>query len=133
MRETYKVVQPSSGFPFPEKGIWIPCAPIKTAFYTWKATWSKVLTLDKLQRRGWQLPNRCYLCGCTEETIHHILLHCIIVSSLWEIILNLVAIHWDFPKMVKEAITSWKERRERRLGIIFLCALFGSFGRRRIV
>ncbi|RVX09334.1 putative mitochondrial protein [Vitis vinifera] len=27
----------------------------------------EILTLDKLQRRGWQLPNRCFLCGYEEE------------------------------------------------------------------
>ena len=102
------MLQPRSGCPFPEKGIWVPCAPIKTTFYAWEAMWGKVLTLDKLQRRGWQLPNRCYLCGCAEETIHHIVLHCTTVSALWEIIFNLVGVQWVFPKTVKEVITSWK-------------------------
>ena len=68
--------------------------------YAWEAAWGKVLTLDKLQRRGWQLRNRCNLCGCVEETVHHILLHYPIVSSLWEIIFTLVGVHWVFPKTV---------------------------------
>ena len=52
--------------------------------------------MDKLQRRGWHLPNRCYLCGCDEETVHHLLLHCSVVSPLWEIIFSLVGISWVF-------------------------------------
>ena len=55
--------------------------------------WGKVLTLDKLQRRGWQLPNRCYLCGC----------------ALWDIIFAIVGAHWIFPKTVKDAIISWRD------------------------
>ena len=58
---------------FLAKGVWVPSAPTKAAFYAWETAWGKVLTLDKLQRRGWHLPNRCYLCGCAEETIHHLL------------------------------------------------------------
>ncbi|RVW13168.1 hypothetical protein CK203_097770 [Vitis vinifera] len=43
--------------------------PTKVAFYAWEATWGRVLTLDRLQKRGWQLPNCCFLCGCEEETV----------------------------------------------------------------
>ena len=86
----------------------MPSVPSKVAFFVWEAAWGKVLTLDKLQRRGWQLPNRCYLCGCAEESIHHILLHCLVVRPLWEIILSLVGISWVFPKEVKDVLLSWK-------------------------
>ena len=36
----------------------------------------KILTLDELQRRGWTLANKCFLCDIYEESIDHILLHC---------------------------------------------------------
>ena len=32
---------------FLKKGIWVPCAPTKTTFYAWEATWGKVLALDR--------------------------------------------------------------------------------------
>ena len=51
-------------------------------FFAWEAAWRKVLTLDRLQRRGWQFPNCCFLCGCEEETINHILIHCTVVRIL---------------------------------------------------
>ena len=70
----------------------------------WEATGGKILTLDKLQRRGWHLPNRCYLCERDEESAHHILLHCQVVSHLWVLFLSLVGLSWVFPKMVKEAL-----------------------------
>ena len=85
-----------------------------------------VVTLDKVQRRGWQLPNICYIYGRIEETIHHLLLHCPIVSALWEIILNLVDVCWVFPKMVKEAITSWRglsmgKKKKKTAHSVLLC------------
>ena len=82
--------------------------PSKVSFFAWEAAWGKVLTLDKLQRRGLHLPNRCFLCGCVEETIHHILLHCLDVRPLWDIILSLVSVSWVFPKDVKAMLLSWK-------------------------
>lgn len=109
IREVYKRFSLCSLFPFPEKGIWVPCFVPKLLFCL-GGSLGKVLILDKLQRRGWQLPNRCFLCGCAEEMIHHILLHCNVVSSLWEIIFTLVNVHWVFPSTVKETIGAFVGR-----------------------
>ena len=75
VRNAYNLLVSSSISRFPVKQIWMASVPSKVSFFAWEAVWGKVLTLDKLQRRGWHLPNRCFLCGCAEETIHHILLH----------------------------------------------------------
>ena len=48
----------------------------KLVFFAWEAVWGKVLILDQLQRRGWSLTNRCFLCLRHEESIDHLLLHC---------------------------------------------------------
>ena len=82
--------------------------PTKVVFFAWEATWGKVLTLDRLQRRGWQFPNRCFLCGCEEETVNHILLHCTVVRVLWEIVFVLFGIQWVFPETVKDMLFSWR-------------------------
>ena len=75
---------------FPIKGIWVHCVPTKATFFAWEATWGKILTLDELQRRGWHLPNRCFLYGRDEESAHHILLHRPMVSHLWDLFISLV-------------------------------------------
>ena len=102
------MLNPGANPLFPGKGIWIPCVPTKATFFAWEATWGKVLTLDKLQRRGWHLPNRRYLCGRDEESIHHILLHCPMVSPLWDLFFSLNGFSWAFPKSIKDALISWK-------------------------
>ncbi|RVW88955.1 hypothetical protein CK203_029438 [Vitis vinifera] len=43
---------------FPYKGVWVDKVPTKAAFFAWEATWGKILTLDGLQKWGWQFPNR---------------------------------------------------------------------------
>ena len=58
--------------------------------------------------RGWQLPNRCFFCGCEEENINHILLHCTVVRALWEIAFALFGVQWVSPEKVKEALFCWR-------------------------
>ena len=37
---------------FPRNGIWVEKVPTKLAFFAWEAAWGRVLTLDRLQKRG---------------------------------------------------------------------------------
>ena len=68
-----------------------------------------MLTLDRLQKIGWQLPNCCFLCGCEKETINHILIHCTVARVLWDIVLGLFGVQWVFPENVKEVLFSWRD------------------------
>ena len=58
------------------KFIWNSCVPTKVGFFAWEASWSKVLTLDHLKKKGRALANRCFLCGKEEEAVDHLLIHC---------------------------------------------------------
>ena len=83
---------------FPIKGIWVQYVPTKASFFAWEAAWGKILTFDKLQRRGWPLPNHCYLCGRDEESVHH--------SRLWDLFFSIVGFSWVFLEIVKDALLS---------------------------
>ena len=123
------MLHPGPGAHFPAKGIWVPNVPSKLAFYVWEAAWGKVLTLDKLQRRGWQFPNRLHLCGQAEETVNHLLLHCSVISSLWEIIFSLMGASWVFLRPSRRLFTARRDllwaKRGKSCGILFLCVFFG--------
>ena len=43
-----------------------------------------------------------------EETVNHILIHCIVVRVLWDIVLGLLGVQWVFPKTVKDVLTCWR-------------------------
>ena len=107
-KEAYRLVARTNDIVFPSRCIWVDLVPTKVAFYAWEATWGRVLTLDRLQKRGWQLPNCCFLCGCEEETVNHILIHCIVVRVLWDIVIGLSGVQWVFPEIVNEVLTSWR-------------------------
>ena len=121
---------------FPNRCIWMDKVPTKVSFFAWEASWGKIFTLDRLQRRGWQLPNRCFLCGCEEENVNHMLLHCIVVKTLWEIVLAIFGVQWVFPESVKEVLFSWRGsfvgKKRKKSGISFRCVYFGRFGRKGI-
>ena len=111
---------------FPYRGVWVDKVPTKAAFFAREAAWGKILTLDRLQKRGWQLPNCCFLCGCEEENVNHILLHYIVVRVLWEIVLALFRAQCVFPKTVKEVLFSWRgpfagKKRKKIWNSIPLC------------
>ena len=108
IRGAYNLVAAPNTLVFPGKNIWVDMVPSKVAFFAWEATWEKILTLDRLQVRGWQLPNCCFLCGCEEENVNHILLHCTVVRSLCEIAFALFGVQWVFPERVKEALFCWQ-------------------------
>ena len=82
VKEAYRLLITPNYISFSKNCIWVVRVPTKVVFFAWEATWGKVLTLNRLQKRGWQFPNRCYLCGCEEETVNHILLHCKVVRVL---------------------------------------------------
>ncbi|KAJ9707979.1 hypothetical protein PVL29_000172 [Vitis rotundifolia] len=126
VKDVYNLLSGPSDCVFPNRCIWMDKVPTKASFFAWEATWGKILTLDKLQRRGWQLPNRCYLCGCEEENANHILLHCTVVRALWEIVLALFGVKWVFPESVKEVLLTWKgpfvgKKRKKVWNSIPLC------------
>ena len=112
--------------------------PTKIMFYTWEATWGKILTLDRLQKRGWQLTNRCFLCACEAENVDHLLIHCTAARVLWDLVLGLVRVKWVFPNTVKEVLYSWGGgvllwgKKGKSFGIPFRYSFFGWFGRKGI-
>ena len=73
---------------FPSDSIWRVGVPPKVAFFAWETSWGKVLTLEQLQRRGFSLANRCFLCLSEVETVDHLLLHCVKAWVLWNLLLS---------------------------------------------
>ncbi|RVW21264.1 hypothetical protein CK203_108104 [Vitis vinifera] len=108
VKDAYGLLTSHSTSLFPKKGIWVENVPSKLAFFAWEATWGRILTIDRLQKRGWQIPNQCYLCGSDEENVNHLLIHCTVASVLWGMVLSLFGAQWVFSETVKEVIISWK-------------------------
>ena len=79
----------------------------RVSFFGWEATWRKALTLDQLQKRGWSLVNRCYLCERHKKSIDHILLHCDKAKTLWTLLCSLFGVQWVLPATIKAMLLGW--------------------------
>ena len=94
--------------PFPALSVWNTMVPLKVGFFAWEASWGKVLTLDQLKKRGRSLANRCYICEEEEETLNHLLVHCLKARLLWDLILAIVGFGWVFPFSVRQVLLAWQ-------------------------
>ncbi|RVX07795.1 hypothetical protein CK203_021805 [Vitis vinifera] len=134
VKEAYSLLDRPLEVVFPKNKIWVERVPTKIMFFAWEATWGKILTLDRLQKRGWQLPNCRFLCACEEENANHILIHCYSGQSAVGLVLGLVGVQWVFPKTVKEVLYSWGMllwgKKGKSFGIPFRYLFFGRFGRK---
>ena len=103
----FRALQPVSLASFPLKIIWNSCVQSILSFFAWEASWGRVLTLDRLQKRGWALANRCFPCQTFEESIDY-LLHCEKTREVWMLLLSLFGVSWVFPFSVKETLLGWR-------------------------
>ena len=93
--------------PFPWCIIWKSWAPVRVGFFAWEAPWNRVLTTDQLKRRGWNMPNRCFLCKEEEETNDRLFLFCNKASMLWNLIFSLFDVQWVLHSTVRGNLLGW--------------------------
>ncbi|KAJ9687212.1 hypothetical protein PVL29_015890 [Vitis rotundifolia] len=135
VKDAYSWLDRPTNVIFPKNKIWMERVPTKISFFAWEATWGKIWTLDRLQKRGWQLPNRCFLCACEAESVNHILIHCTVVRVIWDLVLGLVGVKWVFPNTVKEVLYSWGGafvgRKRKKLWNSIPCFIFWTVWKER--
>lgn len=107
VKSLYKVLEPDSPVCFLVKIIWNHWVQPKISFFAWEASWGKVLTLNQIQKKGWALSNRCFLCQDYEESIDHLLLHCKKTREVWNLFFTLFGVCWVFPSSVRETLVRW--------------------------
>lgn len=55
--------------------VWIKGFTPKVNIFFWLLVLSKILTTDNLSKRGFPIPNRCYLCLKETKSVDHLFLH----------------------------------------------------------
>jgi len=78
--------------------VWRTQAPSRAAFFSWSATFGKILTLDNLRKRHVIVINRCCMCKKTEESVDHLLLHCDVAFVVWYSLFNRFGLSWVMPR-----------------------------------
>ncbi|KAF3779907.1 hypothetical protein EJ110_NYTH40347 [Nymphaea thermarum] len=66
--------------------IWASYAPAKSCWYSYIACEGRLPTLDRIQKTGIHLANRCSFCYCAEEANAHVLINFKIAKEVWRYI-----------------------------------------------
>jgi len=48
-----------------------------------------------------------------EESVDHLLVHCRLVSSLWDLCLSLMGVGWVQPSNVRDVVVTWRRRMKK--------------------
>ena len=88
----------------PTNIIWNPYVPTKVGLFAWEAWWDKILTMQQLKKRGYQLANRCPFYRKEEEMLDHILIPCPSIWDLWINLISVLRICWSCPYAEKYLI-----------------------------
>lgn len=62
---------------------WKALAENKVKIFCWLLSHGRVLTADRLIRRGWQGSVTCSMCGSHQESAEHLLINCCFARQIW--------------------------------------------------
>ncbi|CAN1815968.1 hypothetical protein LINPERHAP1_LOCUS27616 [Linum perenne] len=94
---------------FPRDVIWLKGVPPKIQAFSWLVFHGKIASLDNLQKRGFQLANRCVLCSSNLESINHLFLRCEFAERVWNRISSALSIFGPRGENVKSVFMEWKD------------------------
>lgn len=81
--------------------------PSKVSLFMWNAFLDKILTIDNLKSKGWNLADRCVMCLQEEESMDHLFVHCAMGHMVWRFFLSHLNVLWSFPFHFRELISGW--------------------------
>lgn len=88
----------------------------KANFSFWLAIQNKILTIENLHKRGFVIPNRCYLCESQLETSNHFFLCCSFAQRNVLCSSKIVGVKWVAPESFQDLCLGWNPpSRNRRI------------------
>lgn len=108
VKSYYTMLHSGEHISFPWKSIWKVKAPRCFAFFLWATTLGRILTVDSLRRRSFQLITQYYVCKKDDETINHLLLHCEYAVDIWHLVINNFGVFWAMPDNILQLLYCWK-------------------------
>ena len=83
VKSTYKLMFEKNLEPNDWGNVWFNHLILKNNIFWWTTIHGKIVTIDNLIKRGFQISNRCYMCKREEESINHLFLHCRFSFKVW--------------------------------------------------
>lgn len=89
------------------KNHWWP----KISLFTWLTAKNKILTWDRIQKKGFCGSSRCYLCKREEETRDHLFINCLYTRKLWLDTKKTFSKSEQTPGDIKTIIFQWHKEK----------------------
>jgi len=94
------------------KNHWWP----KISIFTWFTSKNKILTWDRIQKKGFHGPSSCHLCKKEEENRDHLFVACPFIKELWSNTKRLFGKADQMPGDIKTIILQWhKDKFQSRV------------------
>ncbi|XP_026458414.1 uncharacterized protein LOC113358916 [Papaver somniferum] len=103
---------------FPHQFVWNTVIPPKASFLLWCALHGKLNSLDMLNYKGLNIYNCCILCGDSNESQDHILLHCKVAHRIWMAVTPNHHWSWVFPNTLYSFAHTWSHNKLTQSGKI---------------
>eukprot|EP00253_Pinus_taeda_P033082 PITA_33082 len=81
----------------------------KVSIFIWLASKNKILTWDRIQKKGFIGPSRCCLCNSEGESRDHLLLHCPFAKTLWINAKRYFGKPENAPREFKDVVFQWNK------------------------
>ena len=81
----------------------------KVSIFIWLATKNKILTWDRIQKKGFNGPSRCYMCKTEVETRNHLLINCPFAKNLWMSTKRIFGKSEIAPSEFNEVVCHWNK------------------------
>ena len=103
--------------------LWNWQLPLKVKLFVWLMLKQRILTWEKLNKRGFSGTSRCVLCGISEETMFHLFVERAFIKDIWQTIskdLNLVS-PWEGFQL-EDCFQKWLKKKDNGNEIpCFIC------------
>ncbi|XP_026451689.1 uncharacterized protein LOC113352021 [Papaver somniferum] len=92
---------------FPSEIIWSRLYPYKFNFFLWLLCHEKLMTADKLVRRGMDVDRTCSFCEEEDETSSHLFCECWRIKRIWTYFVEGCDFRWRYNDHIATTIQTW--------------------------
>lgn len=82
--------------------------------FSWLAAQGARLTQEVIRVKGIVLCSRCFMCKEDGEDIDHLIVHCIVARTLWNLLNSIFGTSWVMPRSLKEVFVIWNGFKVRK-------------------
>ncbi|XP_026428977.1 uncharacterized protein LOC113324916 [Papaver somniferum] len=115
-----KVNDDQGGPDYPSNIFWSNEYPHKINFFIWILSHDRVMTADKLLRRGMDVSSACHFCEEDDESSMHLFYGCWRMRRIWDYFVEGCQFGWSYDPNVITSMKTWKFNwGDERLGRIW--------------